>query len=251
MKLTISIVNWNVKEYLEECLDSVFRYSEGISLEVIVVDNASSDGSADMVKNKFPQVIIIENAENIGFGNAHNQVIPMAKGEYMLFLEPDTEMLPDTLSRMLDFMDVHPEAGVSACREIPVKQELKSEFINVPHVQYLLYLCSKMIYSKFPNPFTMRIYMNAIEAALKESETPSLEEGFFLARVKALRQVKGFNPKFFHGGDSTDLTKRIRKRGWKLYYVPMVKVIHYGCRSSAQLSDVEFNALMDNWRKRG
>ena len=87
MKLTISIVNWNVSGYLEKCLRSIYRYSPNISFEVIVVDNASSDGSVAMLKEKFPQVKVIENKVNVGYGSAHNQAIPLAQGESILFLK--------------------------------------------------------------------------------------------------------------------------------------------------------------------
>jgi len=111
MKLSVIIVNYNVKYFLEVCLHSVLRATEGIAAEVIVVDNNSTDGSMQMVADKFPTVIRIENKHNAGFGKANNQGVEIAKGEYILFLNPDTVMPEDFFGKMLPYMDAHPEVG--------------------------------------------------------------------------------------------------------------------------------------------
>ena len=111
MKLSIIIVNYNVKYFLEQALTSVRKAAKNISAEVIVVDNASADGSAALVKKRFPEVVLLENLENVGFSRANNQAIKIARGEYVLLLNPDTLLQEDTLEKTLQFMDTHAQAG--------------------------------------------------------------------------------------------------------------------------------------------
>jgi ABC-type bacteriocin/lantibiotic exporter with double-glycine peptidase domain len=255
MDLTISIVNWNVKDYLEKCLDSIFRYSSGINLEVIVVDNASQDGSTDMVKQKFPQVFLIKNTTNVGYGCAHNQSIAIAKGRYILFLNPDTEVLPDTLPKIVKFMDRHPEAGASRCRELIKKENITGEAVVLTKSRLLLRLFFRLIHKIFPhNRLIASYYANFISKSIMLSRSifvkkPLLEGGFLLVRKDALKRVGGFDPKFFLGQEGADLTKRMRRRGWKLYYTPAIKIIHYGLKSINQLSHSELDEMRGNWKK--
>src|SRR5574343_266997 len=111
MKLSIIIVNYNVKYFLEQCLYSVRKASKGIAMEVIVVDNNSVDGSVEMLKDKFQDVILIENKKNTGFSVANNQGIEISTGEYVLLLNPDTVVQEDTFTKIIQFMDEHPDAG--------------------------------------------------------------------------------------------------------------------------------------------
>src|ERR1700685_441013 len=111
MKLSVIIVNYNVKYFLEVFLHSVFRAAENLDVEVIVVDNNSSDNSSAMVRERFPAVILIENKDNRGFSKANNQGVAIAKGEYILFLNPDTVMQEVFFYKTLSYMDAHPEAG--------------------------------------------------------------------------------------------------------------------------------------------
>ena len=109
--LSVIIVNYNVKFYLEQCLESVRRASKGLQVEVFVVDNLSTDGSIAYLRNRFPEVIFIENRENVGFARANNQAIRQSKGKYVLLLNPDTFVGEDTLASFVEFMEAHPEAG--------------------------------------------------------------------------------------------------------------------------------------------
>ena len=116
--LSICIVNWNTRELLRACLQSIYRYPPNAPFEVIVVDNASSDGSAAMVQAEFPQAVLIANTENLGYARGNNQAIQQAQGEYILLLNPDTEVFPDTLNRALAFLAAHPEAGAIGAKQL-------------------------------------------------------------------------------------------------------------------------------------
>ncbi|MGB6049148.1 MAG: glycosyltransferase family 2 protein, partial [Flavobacteriales bacterium] len=111
MKLSIIVVNYNVKAFLEQCLRTVFEALEGMDGEVFVVDNQSTDGSTGMVRMKFPQVKLIANTENVGFSRANNQAIRESSGEYVLLLNPDTVVGEDVFRKVVDFLDAHPKAG--------------------------------------------------------------------------------------------------------------------------------------------
>jgi len=245
--LTISIVNWNVKELLEKCLESIYKYAGDIKLEVVVIDNASRDGSANMVKQKFPQAALIENKKNIGYGCAHNQSLPLAKGRYILFLNPDTENLPDTISRTMKFMDEHPEAGACKCRELAEKEDIESEeIVMTKKSRFLWLLVFRYIYKIFPRRAIMSLCADFMIKPLVRSrdreaplELPDIESSFLFVRREALKNIGGFDPEIFFGGEGSKLTSGIRKRGWKLYYLPGVKIIHYGSMSCAKLSDAE------------
>lgn len=250
MDLTISIVNWNVREYLKKCLYTVFAYAKGLSLEVYVVDNASTDNSVAMVKETFPQVKIIENARNIGYGCAHNQVFPKANGRYILCLNPDTELLPDVLEGMVKFMQAHPEAGASTCIEISQKGE---RVIPLAKWQYLLFRFYRAMNRFFPNGITVFVYTNFIGKALlfpsrrrRLMRPQFIENGFLFLRRDALRQAEGFAFQFFFGNEAKDLTGRMARAGWELYIVPQIAVIHYDGKSREQLSDAEIAEFTKN-----
>lgn len=256
IQLTISIVSWNVRDYLEKCLETIYKYSDGINFEIVVVDNASCDGSLNMVKEKFPQVITIQNNENLGYGNAHNQAIKIAKGKYIVFLNPDTEMLPDTLSKMLKFMDMHPEAGACQCGALRHKKYIKDikESIILTRFDNFLYSFLKAIHKRFPNPITAHFCMNMAVKALMLSrggsnfiyiKEPALEGSFLLVRMSALKQTDDFDPRFFHGDEGYDLTWRMGNAGWKLYRVFSARIIHYKSKSSEQLSDSQWAKLQE------
>ncbi len=116
MKLSIIIVNWNTKELLQQCIHSIYNHAPNYTFDIWVVDNASSDGSARMVRDLFPEVNLIENPHNSGFGSANNLALEQCKGEYILLLNPDTEVLPDALITLTDFLDTHPQAGAAGAR---------------------------------------------------------------------------------------------------------------------------------------
>ena len=107
MQLSVIIVNYNVKYFLEHCLLSVVRASEGLEVEIFVVDNMSSDGSVDMVSQRFPNIILIANKDNIGFAQANNQAVDRAKGKYILYLNPDTIVPEDCFSKCIEYMDAN------------------------------------------------------------------------------------------------------------------------------------------------
>jgi hypothetical protein len=257
MELTISIVNWNVRDYLKKCLASIQEHGQGIDHEVIVVDNASGDDSVAMVRRDFPLVRLIENKENAGYGSAHNQAITVARGEFILFLNPDTEMLPETLPRTVEFMKKYPKAGAILCREIGDEVFTRETVLVMSGLKKLLWFLCKRVHRVYPNPWTKAYLVDRIVEAHRNalskyvfggkkliyengyvfSRQKYLEGGFLLARHKAIEEAGTFDPKFFLCEEGSDLTSRFKRIGWELYYLVNVRVVHYGARCSEKITD--------------
>lgn len=227
MKLSVVIVNYNVKYFLEQCLNSVRRASEGLMAEIFVVDNYSVDGSAAMVREKFPEVILIENKENLGFSKANNQAIRQSKGKYVLLLNPDTVVEDDTFTKVLDFMESHPDAGGLGVKMIDGKGNFLPESkrgLPTPGVAfYKIFGLSKF----FPHS---KIFGKYHLGYLDEDEVNTvdvLSGAFMLLRRSTLDETGLLDETFFMYGEDIDLSYRIIKSGYKNYYFPETRIIHY------------------------
>jgi GT2 family glycosyltransferase len=227
MKLSVVIVNYNVKYFLEQCLYSVRRASEGLQAEVFVVDNNSVDGSVKMVKEKFPEVILIENKDNTGFSKANNQAINKSKGEYVLLLNPDTVVEDDTFSKMLSFMDAHPDAGGLGVKMIDGKGNFLPESkrgLPTPAVAfYKIFGLSKFfprskVFGKYHLGYLDEDHVNPVEI---------LSGAFMLLRKSVLDKTGLLDETFFMYGEDIDLSYRILKAGYQNYYFPETRIIHY------------------------
>jgi GT2 family glycosyltransferase len=227
IKLSIIIVNYNVKHFLEQCLISVFKALEDIPSEVFVVDNNSVDGSCALVKERFPNVTLIENKKNHGFSYANNQAIKKANGEYILLLNPDTVVEEDTFSKCLNFMDTHPDAGGLSVKMIDGKGRFLPESkraLPTPAVAfYKIFGLSKL----FPHSKKFARYHLG---NLKDNEINEIEilpGAFMLLRKKALDKAGLLDETFFMYGEDIDLSYRITLSGFKNYYYPETTIIHY------------------------
>ena len=229
MKLSIVIVSYNVRSYLEQCLQSVQRALEGIEGEVFVVDNHSDDDSVETVRNHYPWVTLIENQENLGFAKANNQAIRQSQAEYVLLLNPDTVVAEDTLRGGLTFMDEHPKAGgagVMMCYEDGSRAPESRRALPTPWVAAL-----KML------GFTKRYYMSHLPWD-QPCRIEVVSGAFCLLRHEALKTVGLLDEDFFMYGEDIDLSFRLLKGGWENWYLPY-SIIHYKGRST-QKSDYRY-----------
>jgi GT2 family glycosyltransferase len=226
MDLSIIIVTWNSQEYIRNCLDSIFLSSGNFSSEVIVVDNGSSDQTAKIVEEFYPQVNLIQNKRNLGYAKANNQGIKEAKGEYMLLLNPDTQVLEDALFLMYEFMEQNPkvralgpkllnpdETVQPSCREFPTFSTLIWEFLGLSRLfpKSKVFGRWRMGYFNFDKP--------------REVDQPM--GSCFMLRRKTLEDVGIFDENFGMFFNDVDLCYRIKKSGWKIYFYPDAKVIHH------------------------
>lgn len=236
MKLSIVIVNYNVKYFLEQCLISVRKAVQGLNAEIFVVDNNSVDGSCDMVKEKFPEVVLLENKVNTGFAVANNQAIKLSKGEYVLLLNPDTVVEEDTFTKACGFMDAHTDAGGLGVHMIDGKGNFLPESkrgLPTPSVAfYKIFGLSSL----FPKSKTFGKYHLGYLDKNKTNQVDVLSGAFMLMRKTALDKVGLLDEDFFMYGEDIDLSYRITKGGYKNYYFPETKIIHYKGESTKKSS---------------
>ncbi|MDD2196835.1 MAG: glycosyltransferase family 2 protein [Bacteroidales bacterium] len=227
MTLSVVIVNYNVKHFLEQCLISVFKSLNSIDSEVFVVDNASADGSCQMVRQRFPQVKLIENTVNYGFSYANNQAIRLAEGEFVLLLNPDTVVEEDTFAKCIAFMNEHKKAGSMAVKMIDGKGKFLPESKRAmpsPIVSfYKIFGLSRL----FPKSKTFARYHLGHLSPNSTHEIEILSGAFMFIRKEALDKVGLLDESFFMYGEDIDLSYRILKGGYKNYYYPGTTIIHY------------------------
>jgi GT2 family glycosyltransferase len=227
MKLSIVIVNYNVKHFLDQCLVSVRRAIQGIEADVWVVDNNSVDGSVQMLKEKFPEVKLLANKDNVGFSVANNQAIAKSKGEYVLLLNPDTIVEDDTFSKIIEFMDAHPDAGALGVKMIDGKGNFLPESkrgLPTPDVAfYKIFGLSKI----FPRSKTFGKYHLGYLDKEEIHEVEILSGAFMFMRRSVLEKTGLLDEDFFMYGEDIDLSYRIIKAGYKNYYFPETRIIHY------------------------
>ncbi len=227
MKLSIIIVNYNVKYFLEQCLHSVQNACNGLESEIFVVDNDSVDGSVKMVKEKFPDIHLIENKENKGFSSANNQAIRKSRGKYVLLLNPDTIVEDDTLKKVVDFMDEHPDAGGLGVKMLDGKGKFLPESkrgLPYPSVAFFKVFGLSTLFPK------SRLFSTYHLGYLDKDKTHSVDVlagAFMLLRKKVLNEVGLLDEDFFMYGEDIDLSYRITQAGYKNYYFPETRIIHY------------------------
>jgi len=236
MKLSVVIVNYNVRHFLDQCLQSVYKSIGSMDAEVFVVDNHSVDGSIEMIQEFYPQVKLIANKDNVGFSKANNQAILASKGEYVLLLNPDTVVEEDTFIKCVDFMDSHEDAGAMGVKLIDGKGKFLPESKRgLPTPKVAFYKISG-ISRLFPRSSQFGKYHMG---HLPENETNSIEVlsgAFMFIRRKALDQAGLLDEDFFMYGEDIDLSYRITKIGYRIYYHPQTRVIHYRGESTKKSS---------------
>ncbi len=236
MKLSVVIVNYNVKHFLEQCLMSVKRALDKVDGEVFVVDNNSVDGSVEMVRENFPFVHLIENKENVGFAKANNQAVRKALGEYILLLNPDTVVEDDTFEKVIAFMDSHPDAGGLGVKMVDgtgkFLPESKRGLPTPATAFYKIFGLSAL----FPRS---RLFSKYNLGYLDEDEIHKVDVlagAFMLLRRKTLDKTGLLDETFFMYGEDIDLSYRIMQAGYANYYFPKTRIIHYKGESTKKSS---------------
>ena len=226
MNLSILIITWNSEEFIRNCLDSIFLSQGNFTSEVIVVDNGSSDETAKIVEQLYPQVNLIQNKENLGYAKANNQGIEKVRGEYILLLNPDTQVLEDALSLMYELMEENPNIGAlgpkllnpdkgvqPSCREFPTFSTLIWEFSGLSRL--------------FPRSRVFGRWRMGYFNFDIQRETDQPMGSCLMLRRAALEDVGAFDENFVMFFNDVDLCFRIKKGGWKIYFYPEAKVIHH------------------------
>ena len=236
MKLSIIIVNYNVEYFLEQCLHSVMKAAKNISCEIFVVDNNSVDGSLAMLEDKFKSVQLIANKKNTGFSYANNQAINLAKGEYVLLLNPDTVVEENTFDKVIAFMDQHPDAGGLGVKMLDGKGNFLPESkrgLPTPAVAFYKIFGLSALFPK------SKIFGRYHLGNLDKEQTHSVEilsGAFMLLRKSVLDKIGLLDESFFMYGEDIDLSYRILKAGYKNYYFADTRIIHYKGESTKKSS---------------
>lgn len=224
---SIIIVSYNTKDILRNCLSSIYIHGKDMSPEIIVVDNASSDGSAEMVEKEFPDVILLTNANNEGFSKANNIGVGKSTGEYVLFLNSDTEIKSNSLQELLTVMEENPQVGAATCKVLLPNGKLDDA-------------CHR----GFPTPWNSFCHFTALSKLFPKSELfggysltyldtnlpheiDACAGAFMLVRRKAGEDAGWWDEDYFWYGDDLDFCYRLKQLGWKVYYYPFVSILHY------------------------
>ena len=235
MKLDIVIVNYNVKHYLWQCLDSVRRASEGLDVAVWVVDNASTDGSVAFLRESFPEVHFIENTENVGFARANNQAIQASTGELVLLLNPDTFLAEDSLHQCLQFFEAHPRAGAVGIHMVNRDGSFARESrrgLPTPATAFYKVIGLNRLFPRSPR--FARYHMGHLPE-FADGQIEVISGAFMMLRREALEQAGLLDETFFMYGEDIDLSYRVSNAGWECWYTPAM-ILHYKGESTQQTS---------------
>jgi len=239
--LSIIVINWNTKEDLLHCLESIFKMGTGIQREVIVVDNGSRDGSGVEVKKAFPTVHLIQNDRNIGFAKATNQGFKNSSGRYVLLLNPDTQVKHGAIEQLVSFMDTHLEAGVAGAQLLNSDGSKQNSIANFPSLATELFNKSLLRWL-FPKRFPgkEKDYPEPIEV-------DSVIGACMMVRQEAIEQVGLLDEDYFLFLEETDWCYRMKKEGWKIYHVPQAEIYHFQGKSA---ETVKKRARVEFYRSR-
>ena len=227
MKLSIVIVNYNVKYFLEQCLYAILKANTAIETEIIVVDNHSTDDSVPYIQERFPKVKLIVNLSNVGFSKANNQALSIAKGEFILILNPDTVVAEDTLEKCIAFMESTPDAGAIGVKMLDGKGNFLPESkrsLPTPAVAfYKIFGLSTL----FPKSKIFGKYHLSFLPKEETCEAPILSGAFMFFKKKVIDEIGYFDETFFMYGEDIDLSYRVLKAGYKNYYYAGTTIVHY------------------------
>lgn len=225
--LSIIIVSYNTKDILRACLESVFASIDIKKTEVIVVDNASSDTSSEMVKEEFPKTILIQNKTNAGFSKANNIGVKKANGRYILFLNSDTVVNASVFGEMLRFMDNHKDAGAATCKVVLASGNLDDACHRGFPTPWNAFCHFSGLAAILPHTKLFSGYSMGWEDLEKQHEIDALAGAFMWVRKEAGDDVSWWDEDFFWYGDDIDFCYRLKQKGWKVSFVPNVSILHY------------------------
>ena len=250
--VSVLIVSYNTRDLLKECVQSVFRESGSLRVQVIVVDNVSTDGSPQMVEQEFPDVLLIRSDVNLGFGPANNLGFRSASGRYLVLLNSDAFLTEGSLQRSVAHMDANPGAGLGGGRLIGRDGSLQPSARMFPTVVGDLLVLSGLA-ARFPRSRFFGRVDRTWASPMEAAEIDWVPGAYSIIRVEALESVGFFDPRFFLYYEEVDLCKRIKNAGYSIWYWPDIMVVHIGGESSRQIQSLQLSrtgAQLTLWRMR-
>jgi len=252
--LTVVMVSYNTKELLKRSLKSIYQNVKGISFEIVVVDNGSRDNSVRMIRNKFPQVKLIENRENLGFARANNQAIEQSRARYFLLFNPDSSFKASPPHKMIKFMDNHPQVGILGCKILNTDGTIQPSNASFPNL-FTEFLRAFQLKKLIPGVrargkigekwrgilgSTLKEYLRVYWDSETIREVDWVTGACLLARRKAIEEVGLLDENFFMYYEDADWCYRMRNKDWKTYYFPFFEVVHYVGKSDSRFSPRTF-----------
>jgi GT2 family glycosyltransferase len=242
-ELSIILVNWNSKEFVRQCLRSLWGHSQNTFFEVVVIDNGSFDGCDKMLADEFPAVVFIQNTENIGFARANNLAVRHSRGHFLLFLNPDTEFIQDSIRILCDRLDSFPNAGAVGCRLLNGDRTLQTSCVQSFPTVLNQMLDSEFLRHRCPRSSLWGMFaLYSTDATAIEVE--ALSGACILVKRNVFDHVGGFTERYFMYGEDLDLCFRIKKEGYRNIYASDTSIVHYGGGSTSGQNGISFNVLM-------
>lgn len=231
--LSIIIVSFNAKEFLLNCLESIYKETKEINYEVIVIDNGSTDGTVEALtakseKRKMKNLRIIANKENLGFAAANNQGIKVAKGRYILLLNQDTVLLEEALQKMLSFMDKYPQIGLAGCQLLNQDKTIQPSAGYFPRLSKIFLMMSFLDDLPLLRDVLKPYQTRNIKFYTKLRYPDWVQGAFYFLRKEAIDDVGLLNEDYFMYMEDVDYAYRLKKAGWEVVFVPEAKIIHLG-----------------------
>lgn len=250
MKLSIVIVNWNTKELLKQCIESIYSETIKIDFEVFVVDNNSEDKSAEMIEklidsNHFQNLHLIKNNENAGFSRANNQAIKKSKGEYILLLNPDTIILDNALEKCISFAEKRPEIGILGCQLLNTDHTIQPSCRKFPSLLSQLIIQLK-IHNFFPDISPIIKYLMSDFDHKSEKEVDQVMGAFFLVKRDVFDKIGLLDENFWIWFEEVDFCKRSKNAGFITYFYPRTHIIHYKAASFDQVLGIKKQIRLNN-----
>ncbi|HET6455973.1 MAG TPA: glycosyltransferase family 2 protein [Armatimonadota bacterium] len=234
--LSIAIPSWNTSDLLDQCLTSIKASTAGLNYEIIVVDNASTDGSPEMVEEKHPDVMLIRNRVNLGFASACNAAFKRSTGRYFCLLNSDTIVLKDSLAHFFEFMESHPDAGAAGCKLLNGDGTLQRSCSCFPSVMTELF--DALYLSKlFPRNRVFGCYSMSYWDFDDVREVDFVGGSCMMVRREAVEEVGLLDETYFMYTEEADWCYRMWDSGWKVYYYPGAQIIHLGGESAKRFGD--------------
>lgn len=232
--LSIVIISFNTLVLTRTCLESVMPWLGDLRVEIIVVDNASQDGSVEMVQEHYPSIKLIKNNDNFGFAAANNQAFLVAQGEFVLLLNSDTEILGDVITNSVDYLRNHPRVGAMGCRVLNSDRSMQATCSGYPTLFRLLKLTLGL--DRLPIMKSFDGYLLRSWQRDTDREVEVISGCYLLVRRSIIESIGPLDDAFFFFGEETDWCLRIRKAGWQLRFSPVGEIIHYGGGSVKKLN---------------
>jgi GT2 family glycosyltransferase len=242
MDISIIIVNWNSKDYLQKCIASILEWTSHVDFEIVVIDSASFDGADKMLKQCYPQVRFIQSDINLGFAKANNVAFRSSIGSHILFLNPDTQLIGPAIKILFDDMQILPKAGAVGCKLFNADKSIQTSCIQAFPTLLNQLLNSEFLRALFPKSSFWGM-SSLFSASNEPAEVEMISGACLMVRRSLFEQVGGFSEDYFMYAEDLDLCYKIRNAGYLNYYIPSASVIHFGGGSTTK-SPSDFSVVM-------